>query len=115
MKSIATAGRFALARGLIGLVLLSSAGCDGVAFFAAFQPYGSTVTISGVVSIVQITTIQGSTGVTTVTVVTFVQPGTASTIHFCGNLGSQFFVSTFTTVTFTQGPACGSVVTILVG
>ena len=115
MRSIARAGRFALTRCLVGLVFLGLVGCDGVAFFATFQPYGSTVTVSGVVSIVQITTIQGSTGVTTVTVVTFVQPGTAFTVNFCGNLGGQFPVSTFTTVTFTQGPACGSVVTILVG
>lgn len=115
MRSIARAGRVALTFCLIGLALVGSVGCNGVAVFATFQPYGSTLTVSGVVSIVQITTIQGSTGVTTVTVVTFVQPGTASTINFCGNLGSQFPVNTFTTVTFTQGPACGSVVTILVG
>ncbi len=107
MKKIACAARIAFTFGVISLVIVGLVSCSGVAVFATFQPYGTIVTVSGVVSIVQLTSIQGSVGITTITVVTFVQPGTASTINFCGNLGSQFPVNTFATVTFTQSQGCG--------
>lgn len=115
VRKVTSAAHIVLTFCLIGLLIVGLVGCSGVAVFATFQPYGSTVTISGIVSIVQITSIQGSTGITTVTVVTFVQPGTASTINFCGNLGNQFPVNTFATVTFTQSQGCGNVVTVLLG
>lgn len=115
LRKATSAAYIALTFCLIGLLIVGLVGCNGVAIFATFQPYGTTVTVSGVVSIVQITTIQGSAGITTITVVTFVQPGTASTINFCGNLGNQFPVNTFATVTFTQSQGCGNVVTVLLG
>jgi hypothetical protein len=92
-------------------------GCNGVVFFSGgFHPTNTLVTVSGVVSVVQITTIVGAGRTTTlVTVVTFLQTGTASTINFCGNIGSQFFLNTFTTVDFTQGQPCATVVAISTG
>lgn len=115
VRKIACATRIAFTFCVIGLVIAGLVSCSGVAVFATFQPYGTILTVSGVVSIVQITSIQNSTGITSITVVTFVQPGTASTINFCGNLGSQFPVNTFATVTFTQSQSCGNVVTVLLG
>ena len=100
---------------LIGAMLLT--GCNGVVFFStSFHPTNTLVTVSGFVSIIQITTITSSGGTTTfVTLVTFLQSGTASTIHFCGNVGNQFVVNTFTTVDFTQGPSCGTIIAISTG
>src|SRR5690348_2713825 len=91
--------------------------CNGVVFFSAgFHPTNTLVTVSGFVSVVQITTIVGASGTTTlVTVVTFLQTGTASTINFCGNIGSQFVLNTFTTVDFTQGQPCATIVAISTG
>ncbi len=115
VNKIAYATRIAFTLCVIGLIIAGLVSCSGVAVFATFQPYGTVLTVSGVVSIVQITSIQGSVGITTITVVTFVQPGAASTVNFCGDLGGQFPVNTFATVTFTQSQACGNVVTVLLG
>ena len=100
---------------LIAVICLTA--CNGVVFFSAgFHPTNTLVTVSGVVSVVQITTITGAGGTTTlVTVVTFIQTGTASTINFCGNFETQFVVNTFTTVDFNQGQPCATVVAILTG
>jgi hypothetical protein len=101
---------------LIGALLLT--GCDGVVIFGAI-PSTTPVTVSGFVSIVQVTTI-GSGGATTifVTAVTFLpfaQSGTASTVSFCGNVGNQFVLNTFTTVSFTRGPGCATIIAISTG
>ncbi|HET7208731.1 MAG TPA: hypothetical protein VFI95_19290, partial [Terriglobales bacterium] len=82
-------------RSLQSLLLIGAIGltaCNGVVFFSSgFHPTNTLVTVSGFVSVVQITTIVSASGTTTlVTVVTFLQTGTASTINFCGNFGNQF-------------------------
>lgn len=99
---------------LIATVLM---GCSGVVFFSAdFHPTNTLVTVSGIVSVIQITTIVNGGGSTTlVTVVTFTQTGTASTINFCGNVGNQFVLDTFTTVNFTQGQPCATIFAISTG
>ena len=100
---------------LIAAICLTA--CNGVVFFSAgFHPTNALVTVSGVVSVIHITTIISAGGTTTlVTVVTFLQTGTASTINFCGDVGNQFVVNTFTTVDFTQGQSCATVVAISTG
>lgn len=100
---------------LIGAMWLT--GCNGVVFFSAgFHPTNTLVTVSGLVSVIQITTIVSAGGTTTlVTIVTFLQTGIASSINFCGNVGSQFVVNTFTTADFTQGQTCATVIAISTG
>ncbi len=112
MRSIAEIAKAALICCLVSLLVIGPVGCSGFAFVTSFQPVGSILTVSGVVTIVQITTIQGPAGITTITVVTFIQQGNASTINFCGNVGNQFVVNALATVNFTQGGSCGNVVTI---
>jgi len=99
---------------LLLIIAIGLTGCSGVVFFSAgFHPNNTLVTVSGIVSVVQITTIVGASGTTTlVTVVTFFQTGTASTINFCGNIGSQFVLNTFTTVDFNPGQPCATSVAI---
>lgn len=64
------------------------------------------VSVTGVVSIVQLTT----SGNSPVTLVTFLllapQNGLSETLPFCGNVASQFVVNSLMTVSFSQGPAC---------
>lgn len=112
MRSIVHIAKTSLTLCLIGLLVLGPVGCSGFALVTSFQPTNSVLTVSGVVSIVQITTIQGPAGITTITVVTFIQQGSASTIKFCGNIASQLVVNAFVTVNFTQGQSCGNVVTL---
>jgi hypothetical protein len=92
-------------------------GCEGVVFFSGtIHPVNTFVTVSGFVSVIQITTITTASGTTTlVTVVTFLQFGTASTINFCGNMGNQFILNAFTTVNFAQGQNCATVIAISTG
>ena len=99
---------------LLLIVTIGLTGCSGVFFFSAgLHPTNLLVTVSGFVSVVQITTITTAGGTTTlVTVVTFLQTGTESTINFCGNVMNQFVLDTFTSVNFTQGQPCATIVAI---
>lgn len=98
---------------LIGAISLT--GCEGVVIFGAV-PSTTPLTVSGFVSIIQVTTIgSGGTTTTFVTAVTFLafaQAATASTVSFCGDVGNQFVLNTFTTVTFSRGPACATIIAI---
>jgi hypothetical protein len=66
------------------------------------------VSVTGVVSIVQLT----ASGNSPVTLVTFLllapQNGLAETLPFCGNVASQFVVNSLMTVSFSQGQACST-------
>ncbi len=100
---------------LIGTMWLT--GCDGVVIFGAI-PSTTPATVSGFVSIVQITTIGSGETTTFATVVTFLpfaHSGTASTISFCGNVGNRFVLNTFTTVSFARGPGCATIIAISSG
>ncbi len=65
--------------------------------------------VSGTVSIVHLTIIDGNVQVTAVTLI---NSGSAQTLNFCGNVVSQFPNNTFVTVTYTQGNSCNSIVKI---
>ena len=66
------------------------------------------VSITGVVSIVQLT----SAGNSVITLVTFIlqspQNGLAETLPFCGNVANQFILNSLMTVSFSQGQACST-------
>src|SRR5947208_15038300 len=65
------------------------AGC-GNEFISASSDAGISTT-SGLVSIVQLSSVMGTNGTTVeVTFVTFLQEGTSSTIGFCGDEASRF-------------------------
>ena len=71
----------------------------------------SFVSLSGFVSIIQLTT-SGSNS--PVTMVTFLLPGPqtglAETIAFCGSVGNQFALNGLMNVSFTQGGSCATIV-----
>jgi hypothetical protein len=70
------------------------------------------VSISGTVSIVQLTNSNNSL----ITLVTFLLPtpqnGFSETLAFCGNVAGQFVVNGMMTVSFTQGQACSNIVSV---
>jgi hypothetical protein len=73
------------------------------------------VSITGFISIVQLTGSGGSP----VTLVTFILPapqnGLAETLTFCGNVVNQFGVSGMMTVSFSQGVGCATVISAVMG
>jgi len=71
------------------------------------------VSLTGFVSIVQLTGSDGSP----MTLVTFLLPapqnGLAETLAFCGNVASQFGVNGMMTVTFSQGQGCATIISAI--
>jgi hypothetical protein len=94
---------------------ITIAGCD--AFFVGFvsNPGGSR-TVSGTVSIVQLSFIHDVTGQTIQsTAVTFLDPGTATTVNFCGDQHLRFPVNSFVRADFNTGALCSTLVAVAVG
>ena len=92
--------------------ILGATGCGNV-FVGGAIP---TQTISGTVSIVQLTVLSGGGGTTVqVTAVTLLANGMASAGTFCGDQRSQFPMNTFVQANFTPGRPCSNLTTIVVG
>ncbi len=97
---------------LVVCLLVMCPGCGNVFIRGAIQPGFST--ISGVVSIVEFTTVVGGDGsFIQVTFVTFLQQGTSSTIGFCGDQRSQFPINQMVTTNFTPGQSCASIIVVI--
>ena len=93
---------------------IATAGCD--AFFVGFvsNPGGSR-TVSGTVSIVQLSFIHDVTGQTIQsTAVTFLNPGTATTVNFCGDEHLRFPLNSFVRADFNTGALCSTLVAVAV-
>ena len=100
-----------LSLALIFLLPASLCGC-GSKFFV--RGAINTATISGTVSVVELTTaIEDGTSVT-VTLVTFLQNGTSSGMNFCGDQRTLFPVDQFVRASFTTTTACANVVQIVI-
>ena len=81
------------------------------------SPNASQLTVSGFINTVQLTQHASSVGGNSlVTGVTFIPPvplnGPTSTLFFCGNVVAEFFLNTFTTVAFTPGLFCSTIVSL---
>ena len=88
-------------------------GCGNIFIRGAINPGPSSV--SGMVSVVQLSAVIGDGGSTVqVTFVTFQQDGTSSTIAFCGDERSRFPVQQSVRANFTPGQTCASIVTIVI-
>src|SRR5512142_572109 len=75
-----------------------SASDDGVSFFA----------VSGMVSVVHLTIINGGQ----VTVVTLIDTGRTQTMSFCGNVVAQFPSNTFVKAIYKHGSGCDIVLQV---
>ncbi len=103
--------RFAALVVVLGLIS-ASLGCGGTTFFFFSSGHSATfASISGTVSIVQLTT---GTGGTVITAVTLLTGANAQTVNFCGNVVGQFPVNTFVTVHFNQATPCSTIVEVII-
>ncbi len=93
--------RYAILVAVVALLSMALA-CGGV-FFGYF-------TFSGSVSVVQFAVIDGDD----VTIVTLIGSGNNQTIHFCGNVVSQFPPDAFVTVNYRQNGGCYSLLQIVI-
>jgi len=103
-----------LAFALLLLTCTLSEGCG--AYFVGFvsNPGGSQ-TIGGTVSVVQLSSIRDVTGTIIVfTAVTFLNPGTATTINFCGDQRQEFPENRQVKADFTTGIFCATLRTVVV-
>ena len=94
-------------------LLLTLPGCGNVFIRGALPASSSSV--SGTVSVVQLSAVIGENGRTVqVTFVTFSQSGASSTLGFCGDQRNQFPMQQPVRATFNPGTLCASVVTIVI-
>ena len=94
-------------------LVLVSAGCGNI--FVNGAILSGTSSVSGLVSVVQLSAIIGDSGTTVqVTFVTFLQDGAASTIGFCGDDRSRFPMQQTIQANFTPGQTCASIVKIVI-
>lgn len=97
---------------LLALVLLSP-GCGNV--FVRSSWTGGTQTVSGIVSVVQLTVVVHGDNVSTqVTVVTLTNNLGGSTVSFCGDQRTRFPLNEFAQATFTPGQPCSDLFTVLI-
>jgi hypothetical protein len=97
---------------LLFLVLLI-AGCGNVFIRANWN--GNNQTVSGVVSIVQLTIVTDGNNVSTqVTVVTLRVNLGASNFTFCGDQRFQFPPDRFAQATFTPGETCSTLLSVII-
>ena len=98
---------------LVVCLITLCAGCGNVFLSASSQPNFSTT--SGLVSIVQLSSVIGANGATVeVTFVTFLQEGTSSTIGFCGDQGSRFPMNQMVRADFVPGQSCSSILVVVI-
>src|SRR3569832_1259845 len=97
--------RHAVALAVLAL-LVQLAGCGGTVVVGGRTDFPE---VSGTVSIVHLTIIDGNVQVTAVTMI---NSGSAQTLTFCGNVVSRFPSNSFVTVTYTQGNSCNTVVKV---
>lgn len=94
-------------------LLLVCAGCGNVFFRGSFQPGSSSV--SGFVSIVQLSAVIGGNGTTLqVTFVSFLQDGTSSTITFCGDQRDRFPLDQMVRTEFSPGQSCAHIILVVI-
>ena len=97
---------------LLALLLLI-AGCGNV--FVRGSLNGGTRTVSGVVSIVQLTVVvTGDNASTQVTVVTLANNFATSTVSFCGDQRTQFPLNGFARATFLPGQPCADLFNVVI-
>lgn len=103
-----------LAPALLFLACTLSEGC-GSYFVGFVSNPGGSQTISGTVSGVQLGSLRDVTGETIVfTAVTFLNPGTATTINFCGDQREEFPENRQVRADFTSGISCSTLLAVAV-
>ena len=98
---------------LLACLVTTLTGCGNIFFRGALPGVSSSV--SGAVSVVQLSAVIGENGTTVqITLVTFLQGGTSSTIGFCGDRRSQFPMQQTVRAEFNPGQTCASIVSVVI-
>ena len=98
---------------LVVCIIATLTGCGNIFVHGALP--GNVSSVSGTVSIVQLSFVMGDNGSTVqVTFVTFLQEGTSSTLGFCGDQGDRFPTQQTVRADFNPGQTCDSIVTIVI-
>jgi hypothetical protein len=95
---------------LVVSVLLLCSSCGNVFVRGAIN----FSTVSGLVSIVQLTTVIDDGSSVLVTFVTFLQEGTSTTMGFCGDQTSQFPLNQMVTTNFNPGQPCATLIVVII-
>jgi hypothetical protein len=95
---------------LVVSVLLLCSSCGNVFVRGAIN----FSTVSGLVSIVQLTTVIDDGSSVLVTFVTFLQQGTSTTMGFCGDQTSQFPLNQMVTTNFNPGQPCATLIVVII-
>jgi hypothetical protein len=100
-----------LAVAVVVVALLSGAvACGGGTAFISVTNGGVTfLAVSGTVSLVQVTIIDGGQ----VTIVTLTDAGNAQTFNFCGNVAAQFPSDAFVKVNYRHNGGCDTVLQVV--
>jgi hypothetical protein len=96
---------------LLSLVLLLP-GCGNV--FVRANWGGGNQTVSGVVSVVQLTVVVENNVSTQVTIVTLLDNLGASNFTFCGDQHSRFPMDQFAQATFAPGQPCSTLLEVVI-
>jgi hypothetical protein len=98
---------------LIACLVLVCSSCGNVDISGAINPGSSTIT--GFVTIVQLSSVIGGDGNTVlVTFVTFLSGGSSSTVGFCGDQVNQFPLNQAVEARFTPGQTCAAIIVIII-
>jgi hypothetical protein len=96
------------------LLALSQLLACGQVFFGTVSKPDGAMSVTGTVSIVQLTVIDDNGGTSvTVTAVTLINAGNATTFNFCGDQRIQFPVHQFVRAHFTPGSTCSNVILVI--
>lgn len=96
----------------LGFALLAAwCGC-GSKFF--IRGAINTGTVSGTVSVVELSIVSDNGASVTVTQVTFLASGMPTSMNFCGDQRSLFPLDQFVKASFTPAPACATIVQVTV-
>ena len=94
---------------LVLSLLMAVCGCGNIFVRGAINQPSS---ITGLVSIVELT---GGNGTAQITLVTFLSEGTSTTVGFCGDQVNQFPLNQTVTANFRPGNTCSALVVIIIG
>ena len=95
------------------LLALALAGCGGFTFQSNPLP-ANAITVTGLVSIVQLTVVNDGNGtLVNVTVVTLQQSGGAQTLTFCGTQSSQFPMNQNLRDSFVPANTCANLIVVV--
>jgi hypothetical protein len=104
-------------RRVLCILLIGMVGCNGITrlHITTAPPAPTFFSITGIVTVVQLSSVPVNGVFVDVTSVTFLQGTTFSTVTFCDDLIGEFLPQAFTEVDFLTGSPCATVLDVVIG